>query len=524
MIPGQSFKPEDALVILRRRAWLLLLPCAVFAAATALVARRLPDRYQSDAVVLVVPQQVAQALVRSTVTTRLDSRLQAISQQILSRARLERIIDEFNLYPGERQSGLMEDVVTRVRADITTAVVKGDAFRVSYTGRDPKTAQQVAARVASLFIEESLRDRAVLAEGTDQFLEVQLDDARRRLVEDEKKLEQYRMQYSGQLPTQLQGNLQALQNTQMQIQATLESINHDRDQELLLQRQLADLQDEQTNNDPAVPAANPVMPATPGDVLTGSTAKQLEAARSLLASLELRYKPDYPDIPRTKRLIKDLEAKLDAEALGRPVAVGDGLSTKDQLRNKRIADVQAQLAQIDQRIVESRATEERLRTRATDLQRKIDLVPARESELTELTRDYSTLQDTYKSLLKKKEESSISANLERRQIGEQFKLLEPARVPERPSSPNRPVITLAGTAVGLFLGLVSIILLEYRDTSFATDDEIAAFLQLPVLAVVPAMQSDIERRRASARRMFFGIGLGSTVLGCLAIVAYSFVR
>src|SRR6185503_4516949 len=112
---------------------------------------------------------------------------------------------------------------------------------------------------------------------------------------------------------------------------------------------------------------------------------------------------------------------------------------------------------------------------------------ARESELTELTRDYSTLQDTYKGLLRKKEDSNLAANLERRQIGEQFKLLDPARVPEKPSSPNRPLLTLMGTVVGLVLGVLTLILVEYRDTSFATGDEVAAFLQLPVLAVVPAM-------------------------------------
>jgi polysaccharide chain length determinant protein (PEP-CTERM system associated) len=526
MIQGQQFKPEDLAAILRRRAWLLVLPTAVFAAVTAMVVRQLPDRYQSEAVVLVVPQQVAQALVRSTVTTRLDARLQALAQQILSRTRLERIIEELNLFTAERRSGLMEDLVTKVRSDIKVAVVKGDSFKVTYEGADPRAVQQVTARVASLFIEESLRDRAVLAEGTDQFLEVQLDDARRRLVEHEKKLEAYRMQYSGQMPTQLGGNLQALQNTQMQIQATLESMNRDRDQQLLLQRQLADLDLEATAN-AEIAAATPTTASTPDEVVRGSTAKQLEAARNLLAQLQLRYKAEYPEIPRTKRLIRDLEAKLDAEALGRPVGGGEttaGLSPKEQARLKRVADAQAQLALLEKRIAESQATEARLRTKAADYQQKIDMVPARESELTELTRDYSTLQDTYKNLLHKKEESGIAANLERRQIGEQFKLLEPARVPDKPSSPNRPLLTAIGMAAGLVIGVFVIVLLEYKDTSFATDDEIAAFLELPVLAVVPAMQSDAERRRETARRWILGFGFGSTVLGCLAIVAYTLVR
>src|SRR5262245_793937 len=245
MIPGKTYTPEDVVAILKKRVWYLIVPCAVFAAAAAILGKTLPDRYQSEAVVLVVPQQVAQALVRTTVTTNLSTRLQSISQQILSRTRLERLMEEFNLYPEERRAGLMEDAVSQLRTEIKVAVLKGDAFKISYETSTPKVAQQVTARVTSMFIEESLRDRAILAEGTDQFLEVQLDDARRRLVEQEKKLEEYRMKYSGTLPTQMSSNLQALQNTQMQIQATLESVNRDRDQQLLLQRQLVDLQNEE---------------------------------------------------------------------------------------------------------------------------------------------------------------------------------------------------------------------------------------------------------------------------------------
>jgi protein tyrosine kinase modulator len=524
MIPGRQYTPEDVVAILRKRFWYLLVPCALLAAGAAILGKTLPDRYKSEAVVLVVPQQVAQALVRTAVTTNLSTRLQSISQQILSRTRLERLMEEFNLYPAERRVGLMEDAVTELRTDIKLSVVKGDAFRVSYEGPDPKTAQQVAARVASMFIEESLRDRAILAEGTDQFLEVQLDDARRRLVEQEKKVEEYRTRNKGTLPNQLGGNQQALQNTQMQIQATLDSLNRDRDQQLLLQRQLVDLENEVVDST-APPAPGP---GAPDEVMRGTTAQQLAAARSQLASLEQRYKPDYPDIPRTRRLIEDLEKQLDAEALMRPVGSGvdanANLSPREQARLKKISDVQAQLEQLDKRIVASQNNETRLRALAADYQRKIDVVPARESEFTELTRDYGTLQDSYTSLLRKKEESAISTNLERRQIGEQFKLLEPAQLPEKPSSPNLPLLIAIGTAIGLAIGVAIILLLEYRDTSFATDDEIINLLKVPVLAVVPSMESEIEHRKELARRVFFGVGMGSTVLGCIAIVVYSVVR
>jgi polysaccharide chain length determinant protein (PEP-CTERM system associated) len=529
MLPGKQYTIDDLVGILKRRFWLLILPCAVVAAATAVVTRKLPDLYRSEAVILVVPQQVPDRYVRSSVTTPMDERLQAIAQQILSRTRLERIIEEFNLYSDERRTVVMEDIVDRMRREIKTAVVQGDAFKVTYQGSDARTVQRVTAAIASLFIEESLRDRSVLAEGTSQFLEVQLADARRRLIEQEKKLEAYRLRFSGQLPTQVEANIQALQNTQLQIQATLDSINRDRDQQLTLQRLLTEL--ESGSGDAEAPLAVVAsQSAAPGDTIaTGSTAQQLEAAKALLVSLQQRYKPDYPDIPRVRRLIQDLEQRLDAEMLARPVSVAAegpdaGVSSKEQVRRKRIEDTEVQLRQVEQRIVVAQANEVKLRSRATDLQGKIDQVPARESEMTELTRDYGVLQNVYTGLLAKKEDSNISANLERRQIGEQFKLLDPAQMSERPFSPNRPMIVAMGVGGGFLIGLLVTALLEYRDTSFKTDAEVASLLALPVLAVVPLMQSDQERRRLALRRVFFGVGLSSTVAVCAAIVVYTLVR
>jgi hypothetical protein len=141
-----------------------------------------------------------------------------------------------------------------------------------------------------------------------------------------------------------------------------------------------------------------------------------------------------------------------------------------------------------------------------------------------LTRDYATLQTMYQNLLAKKEESKIAANLERRQIGEQFKLLDPARMPEKPFSPNRKMYNLVGLFGGIMIGVALIGLLEYRDGSFRTDDEITAVLKVPVLAVVPLMRSEPERKKLLRRRIVLGFGLSATVAACLAVVVYTFVR
>src|SRR5215217_3043074 len=145
MLPGKKYKPEDILQILRKRIWMILVPFAVVAAATAVVARKLPDRYRSDTLILVVPQRVPESYVKSTVTARIEDRLQSISQQILSRTRLEQVITDFNLYAKERANKeLMEDIIERMRTrDIGINIIKGDSFRVSYMASDPRIAMRV---------------------------------------------------------------------------------------------------------------------------------------------------------------------------------------------------------------------------------------------------------------------------------------------------------------------------------------------------------------------------------------------
>jgi len=475
----------------------------------------LPDRYKSDTLILVVPQQVPESYVRSTVTTRIEDRLQSIAQQILSRTRLERIIQDFNLYEKERRAGIMEDVVEGMRRDISIQVVKGDAFRVTYSGNEPRTVMRVTERLASLFIEENLHDREVLADGTNQFLEAQLEDARRQVIEQEHKIEEYRKRFSGQLPSQLDSNLQVIQNTQLQIQAHVESLNRDRDRELLVQREISGLEGQA----PVLDNGTTTVSLPDGVIQGGSISQQLAVAKSALAALERRYKPDHPDVVRMKRLISDYEAKV-----GGPEDVARPLSPTEVARQKRLDDLKAENEQLDRQIAYKQSEEQRLRGVVTDYQKRVDIVPTRESELTELTRDYNTLQEMYSGLLAKKEESKIAANLERRQIGEQFKLLDPARLAEKPFSPNRIAINLAGMGGGIALGLLLIAILEYRSASFSSDEDVMTVLSLPVLATVPFMQSQAEKRKARWRRVTLNVGLATTVVACLAVVVYTFVR
>jgi polysaccharide chain length determinant protein (PEP-CTERM system associated) len=526
MLPGKKYKPEDFLRIIWVRKWFILVPAVLVAAATYVWTAQLPDRYRASTTILVVPQRVPQSIVRSTVTAGVGERLQTISQQILSRTRLERIIEEFNLYQEERQTMIMEDVVGLMRLrDVkinvpTTRRRNQDAshFSVSFESSQPRTAMLVAERLASMFVQENLEDREVLADATNQFLQSQLEDARRRLVEHEAKLEAFRQRNAGQLPSQVQSNLQMLQMTQSQIQANAEAANRDRDRLTGLEATITE-----TINSGNVPA-----PPRDGkdDINTGTAAQQLEAARKGLANLEMRLKPSHPDIGRANRIIAELEAKVAEENKAREAAAASADPTEALINVSpaiaaKISPMRLEAQRLRRSLEARKAEDERLRRVLGGYAGRVETAPKLESEVTELMRDYDTLQDQYRTLLRKSEDSKIAVNLERRQIGEQFKIIDGARLPERPVSPNRIRFNLMGILAGLGLGIALVALLEYRDTTLKTDEDVVTSLALPVLAVIPAMITTADRRRMKRRRVLLTLSASAAVvLAVVAVVAW----
>jgi polysaccharide chain length determinant protein (PEP-CTERM system associated) len=488
VLPGKKYTPEDIVRIVKR----------------------LPDEYRSETLIMLVPQRIPESYVKSTVTDKIEDHLTSLNEQILSRSRLERIVLDLNLYTSQRAAGAMEDVVEQMRGDITVAVEGKESFRVKYVNRNPQTAQKVTERLASLFIEENLRDRENKVEDTSLFLDSQLEDAKRRLIDHEKKLEEYRRQYSGQLPSQAASNLQVIQSAEGQLQSLAEAADRARERRLLLERQVADLQVPE-------PVAAPPVTSSPELPSAGqSTAQQLEIAEGQLRLLQLHAKPDHPDVRTIQRKIRDLQSKLGVEA-NRPTEtkVRDRPeSPSDALRKRRIQDLTVQMADLDRELEEKKQREGNLREVIDQYQAKVEAVPTRESELVELTRDYSSLQNSYQGLLTKREDAKISANLEHRNIGEQFRVLDPARLPERPFSPDRPRILMMGVAGSLLFGLALVGFLEYRDSTLKTEEDVVRLFSLPVLALVPPMASSLERN-ARRRRTWMVVTLATvTVLLC----------
>ncbi|MGH9220580.1 MAG: GumC family protein [Vicinamibacterales bacterium] len=509
---------RDITELIARKRWLLLIPFAIGLATVPVLARFAPERYRSEALLLVIPQQVPEDYVTPTMTQSIEERLPAITDQILSRSRLEQIIQQLDLYPAERERQVMEDVVQKMRLDIQTSAAlpaagpqrEVNSIRVSYVSDNAERARQVTERLASLYIEQNLKDRENQADSTSQFLTTQLDVAKRRLVEQEKKLEEYRKSNAGQLPSQLQGNLQAIQTASLQVQSLNESMNRAQERRLLVERQIADSQI----------VAAPVPAGTPENPAPLSTAQQLEVSRARLALMLQRYTPNHPEVASLERTILDLVAKSESETpVGAVVEQKKPVTPAEAAQQKRILDLQAELTVIDYQLTANRAEAARLNTLIAEYQAKIDVLPTRESELVELTRDYSTLQAAYTNLLVKREDAMLASNLERRQIGEQFKLLDTASMPERPfNQTQRLGIMSSGAIAGLVLGCLIVGLREYRDSSFRSEEETLRTLSIPVLALIPAMSSAREARAARRRTWLKDAGGAAVVLAAVAVV------
>lgn len=516
MIPGKQYSFDTILDVARRRKWLILLPAIVIAGLSVAVIQMLPNVYRSETLILVVPQRVPESYVRSTVTARIEDRLQSISQQILSRTKLEQIINDFNLYQDDRADGeLMEDIVERMRMeDVGIGVVKGDAFRLSFQSDDPRIAMRVTERLGSLFIDESYRDREVLAQSTSEFLATQLDEARRQLVQVETKLQEYQRTFNGELPSQLSANLQGQHNAEIALQNLGESLNRDRERRITFERTVADV----------LEAPEPAPGPTDRPEMAQTLQDELATQRQALLAVELKLKPDHPDVKRLRRAVTELEQRVAAQKLeGTLSSRPNNTVVMDYAKRKRLTDAKAELDNLDREIQAKLAEESRLRSVLGMYQARIEAAPLREAELAALTRDYETLEQNYRSLLQKKEESDISANLEKRQIGEQFKILDPARMPEKPVSPDRPRLYVIAILAALAIGIGFAAAAEYLDRTLRTEADVRAALNLMVLATVPYMRG----ARATSRRLRrnLAVGAGATaVLAVCATVAWRLLR
>lgn len=526
MLPGKKITITDVLAMLRRRIWLIAIPPLVTVFVALVYSSTLPNLYQANMLIAIVPQRVPDAIVRTTVTLRTEEHLDAIQVQVLSRANLQTMIEEMDLYPDRRAVAPMEDIVDRMKDDLDVGLEPSrrgprgpeppHAFHIRFTYTDGATAAKVTQHIGSLFVEQNARDRGALAEATNEFLAGELVASRKRLVAQEERLEAFRKRHGNELPTQLESNMQVIQNKQMQVQSLVESMARDRDRKLVLER----LYREASMEPPAAVASQ-----AQGAAATASSAQQqLASARAQLADFERRYTPNHPDVVRTRRQIEALEPKAAAEEAAARAARNDPDAATpligDPVRRESLRQMAAEIESLDRQMAFKENEENRLRGEIAEYQRRVEAVPGLESEWVALSRDYDTSQEAYKELLSKAQAAKLGANLEERQIGEQFRIVDPAGVPIRPVASSRLMINGGGLALGLAFGLGLALFLELRDASFRSDADVLDVLALPVLASVPRIVGRVETERLARKQRLLSAA-GVIALAVAGVVAWS---
>ena len=484
--------------MLLHRKWLVLITFLLVSAGTAVVTHFLPDVYTSVTVILVDPQQVPERFVNSTVSGDIRNRLGALSQQILSATRLQTIIDRFNLCSKEKSRLVHEEVINLMRKDITVDVVSDfggrqdlQAFKITYSGEEPRLVAQVTNELASLFIEENLKARERMATGTADFMGNQLEETRKKLEAQEALLRDFKLKHVGEMPEQQNTNLQMLSQLQTRLQAANDALNRAEQQKSYYQAMLASQNppaEAQTTRHTAERTAPPPAPS-------GPSREDLQ-----LAALLSRYGEKHPEVQLLKREMEEqrlLREAAEREQKVEPAAVAspEDSDPRPAPANSGNSTIQAQLNTIEGEISQNKDTQKRLTELITAYQSRIETTPVREQEIADLVRDYAISKDYYSKLLEKKLSAETATQLEIRQKGERFTILDPAQVPEKPSRPNRILLNVAGSLGGLALGLVLALATEFLGITITSPEQIVTATGGLVLGVIPILRTRADQRR-----------------------------
>jgi protein tyrosine kinase modulator len=465
----------------RRRKWLAI---AVFAAASGAaisVALSLPNLYRAAATVLVERQQVSEAFVRPSVTAELETRLQTIREDVMSRSRLSSLIASLGLYPGVAAKVPIEALVARMRREIELDVKGSESlasgrmstisFSISYTGGDPDTVARVANALADLYVQENTRLREGQASRTAGFLRAQLADAKKELDDYDRRANDFRLRHIGELPQQIQTNLASLERLNTQLRLNGDNQIRALDRRERIERQRAD-----------AAAAPRSRSAAPDDERVAKLRQQLDELRR-------RFTDAYPDVARVRAELDALTRQTAARpAEPRPAAVPDDVSRFTEALND--ADAELRALKEEERV---------LRQTIASYEERVDNVPQRQQEFQAITRDYEAVKERYDTLAKRYEEAQLAESLEQGRNVEQFRVLDPALPPRDPVAPNRLRLLALGLLAAIGLAIAAVYAAESLDTTFHRSDDLRAFVAVSLLGRVPLIPSRAQTRRSRLR-------------------------
>ena len=470
-----------------RRKWWIIVPVLLSILAGAAYIKITPKSYKANTLILVQAQKVPTSYVRSTVTESLQSRLHTITQQVYSRTNLEKIIKQFDLYADNtdnREEKPTVEIVESLRQKININL-RGrggtKAFEISFIWHDPKTVAEVTNAIASQFIEQNLKVREDMAMGTTAFLENESEKMRIELEDHEKRLELFNNQNMGMLPSELQSNLNILGQLKEELNHLEARIQAENEQTVMLQRQAQMIQVAEMQSSDLIK----IVPDEAG----GMQSEDITYLESHVRQLRLRYTEKHPDVVALRRRISLIKQNLTDDTNGNKASPSESVEDFPAQFDNPLAfqqdQISFQLEEINKNIESYQKKIREIKNKIQVYNNRIERIPKVELDLTKLTRDYSTMRSRYQSLLQKKIDARMAEELERRQKGEQFKVLDSAIIPEKPFKPDVKKVMLLALMAGLGIGCGLAYLREIMDGGFYSTEDLEAFLGAKVLVSIP---------------------------------------
>ncbi|MBI5118527.1 hypothetical protein HZA56_18830 [Candidatus Poribacteria bacterium] len=512
-----NMEPQEYLEIFRRRKWLIVFSILFLMLGASVYCVVTPEQFKSITTILVVPQRVPENYVRSTVSVKIEDRLSTIQQQVMSRTRLTTVMEELGLFREERAKMPVEEVIAVMRKRIEIEVRGTDAFTLSFVHENRQLAMLTTSRLASFFIDENLKAREQQAVGTSEFLDSQLKETKAKLEAQEEKVKQYKMRFMGELPQQVEANLGMLTRHQDQFRTNADAIRGAEDRKAFLEAQISSLEAQIRMAEKSARAVTPRGEVILEPVMTADPAHQLvaelNAKRAKLDDLSARYTDRYPEVQKVRREMESLEKRIAEVRQSAPSPPAQPLKKKRlpgtpepatarpiPKEAEEVQRLKSQVAALDLEISSLRRERSQIQKVVAEVEAKVERSPKREQEMIGLTRDYDNLKRSYDDLLKKKLDADISQNLEKRQKGEQFQILDPANLPEKPFKPNRVTVFAIAVLASLMIGFGGSIGLETLDPTLRGPRDFKHFFDLPILVSVPVFQGGEYARRQAIRK------------------------
>lgn len=576
----ETITPDQIKGIFRRQKWLFVVIFILTWLTALTVSVLLPAIYRAESTILIEEQQIPQEFVQTTITSYVEERLQVITQQIMSRPRLQEIIDRFGLYPEMQKNRTKEEIIAKLKENISLQTISADvldrrtgrpstatiAFSLSYQGKSPDTVTKVTNRLTSLYLEENLRQREERVTNIASFLDQEREELSRFITELEEKISLFKQQHGKELPEFNSVNLQAVNRLTRDLEQNRMQLRSLTERKLYLQSQLATIDPNLQTNMLRSEEGHPLLPP----------AEKLKALRMQLLTLKARYSDKHPDIKKTEREIAEIEARnpqladVTGELVNKEKQLEKLTRELDDLRNqlgekhpdrqrreKELQLLQTEVEKLRQQTSEAKKAEpekqlneasnpayinlltqvksteielaatenayREIKKNLADYQLRLENTPLVERDYNRMLRELEQAQQRFSDITHKLTEAQVAREMEESQQGERFKIIDPAQTPEKPFKPNRLAIALIGFVLALGLATGICALRENLDSSVKTANELAKLTGVPVLSMIPIVenQADVRRRKAYSIAVFFGILI--LLAGTLAAIHFFYM-